>query len=132
MGDTINMFRTDIKMNIDTRTVIENEHSTCNTPTNYRNEYMKMSQRSKIQVAFHSSFLTQGLQFFMGRDRDSLPIFHDNTHPSGISNLKTSITMIADVLFLPPHLENMRENQIADDETPINTPKFEGKRDRNF
>jgi len=38
MGDIINVFQTDIKMNIDTRTVIENEHSTCNTPTNYRNE----------------------------------------------------------------------------------------------
>lgn len=50
MGDIINVFQTDIKMNIDTRTLIENQHSTCNTPTNYRNEYMKMSQRSKIQV----------------------------------------------------------------------------------
>lgn len=92
MGDIINVFQTDIKMNIDTRTFLENQHSTCNAPTNYANEYMKMSQRSKIQVAFHSSFLTQVLQFFMGRDRDSLPFFHDNTHPSGISNLKTSIT----------------------------------------
>lgn len=92
---------------------------------------MKMSQRSKIQEAFHSSFLTQVLQLFMGRDRDSLPFFHDNTHPSGISNLKTSITIVADV-FLPPHLENMRENQIEDHETPISTTKFEGKHDRNL